>query len=83
MPDLLHSWKSYTGSEANKMLGRQGEFWQREYMDRYIRNAEHFSQAIRYIEGNPAKAGLVKYPSDWPFTSARYRLGAPASLPAL
>ncbi len=82
LADLLHSWKSYTASEANKLLRRQGEFWQREYVDRYIRNAEHFTRAIRYIDGNAARAGLVKYPAEWPFTSARYRLGAPASLPA-
>ena len=83
MDELLHSWKSYTANEANKIIGRKGEFWQREYCDRYIRNAEHFTQAIRYIDGNAALAGLVKYPWEWPFTSARYRsLGAPASLPA-
>ena len=74
LPGLLHSWKSYTANEANKLLRRRGEFWQREYVDRYIRHAEHYTQAIRYIEGNPAKAGLVKYPADWPFTSARHRL---------
>ena len=80
VPDLLHSWKSYTANEANKLLDRKGEFWQREYLDRYIRNAGHFSDAIRYIDGNAAKAGLVKYPADWPFTSAKYRQGPPPPL---
>lgn len=80
---VLHSWKSYTASNANKILGRTGEFWQREYYDRYIRHAEHFIDAIRYIEGNPVKAGLAKHASDWPFTSARFRSpGPPTSLPA-
>ena len=70
---VLHSWKSFTANEANRMLGRKGEFWRREYLDRYVRNAEHYSNALRYIEGNAATAGLVKFPADWPFTSARYR----------
>jgi 7,8-dihydro-6-hydroxymethylpterin dimethyltransferase len=79
---VIHSWKSYTASEANKMLGQTGEFWQREYRDRYIRNQEHYDKAIRYIEWNPVKAGLVKLAADWPFSSARFRKGVPASLPA-
>ena len=80
LPDLLHGWKSYSANEANRILGRRGVFWQREYVDRYLRNQEHFTAAIRYIEGNPSRAGLVKFPAEWPFSSARYRdLGAPAS----
>ena len=83
LDEVVHSWKSYTGSEANKILGRRGEFWQREYYDRYVRNAEHYEAAIRYIEGNAALAGLVSYWWDWPFASARYKVpGAAASLPA-
>jgi fructose-bisphosphate aldolase class II len=82
LADLLHSWKSFTAIEANKLLGRKGEFWQREYRDRYIRNAEHYSAVIRYIEDNPVQAGLVKRVHAWPFSSARLRSpGAPPSVP--
>jgi hypothetical protein len=35
---IAHSIKSYTAHEANKVLGRQGQFWQHEPFDRYIRN---------------------------------------------
>jgi putative DNA methylase len=48
----LHSWKSCTAHAANRALGRSGAFWQREYWDRYIRDDEHFANAIRYIHGN-------------------------------
>ncbi|RME89457.1 MAG: hypothetical protein D6766_14700, partial [Verrucomicrobia bacterium] len=71
LADVVHSWKSFTASEANKLLGRSGPFWFREYHDRYIRNAEHYAQTVRYIEANPVKAGLVKLASEWPFGSAR------------
>lgn len=74
---ILHSWKSYTATEANRLLARQGAFWQREYHDRYIRNAEHYEQAIHYTEDNPVRAGLVQRPVDWPFTSARLRAALP------
>jgi REP element-mobilizing transposase RayT len=73
LADILHSWKSYSASEANKILNRTGSFWFREYHDRYIRNAEHFVNAIRYIEENPVAAGLVRQAKDWPFGSARLK----------
>jgi hypothetical protein len=60
---VLHSWKSYTGSEANKIVGRQGRFWQVEYFDRYIRDARHLEAAIAYIEERNAS----------PFSSAARR----------
>jgi 7,8-dihydro-6-hydroxymethylpterin dimethyltransferase len=82
--DVLESWKSVSAHRANPILGRKGELWQREYRDRYIRNSEHYINAIRYIENNPVKAGLVKLALHWPFSSARSRaeLGAPAPSPA-
>ncbi len=70
LPDILHSIKSYTAQEANKLLGRKGQFWQRESFDRYIRNENHFLAVIRYIENNPVKAGLCDRPEEWPFSSA-------------
>ncbi len=69
---ILHSWKSYTASEANRILGRSGRFWFPEYFDRYIRNERHFDNAVHYIHDNPVKAGLVGQPEDWPFSSARF-----------
>jgi len=67
---ILHSFKSFTASEASKVLGRKGRFWMREYFDRYIRDAEHFEKAFRYIENNPVKAGLCEEPSEWKYSSA-------------
>jgi hypothetical protein len=29
----LHSWKSFTPKEANRLLSRSGQFWQEEYFD--------------------------------------------------
>jgi REP element-mobilizing transposase RayT len=73
LPDILHSWKSFTAKQANKILKRSGEFWQRDFLDRYVRNAEHYAQAVAYIEENPVKVGLAKVKTDWPWSSARFR----------
>jgi putative transposase len=67
---VLQSWKGYIANQSNKVLGRHGTFWQHEYYDRYIRNADHYRNAIAYIEGNPVKARLVDAPEKWPYSSA-------------
>ena len=73
LAQIMHSLKSYTSNEANKILGRSGHFWQKEYFDRYIRNARHFAKVVAYIENNPVKARLCEKPEDWPFSSAPFR----------
>ena len=65
MSEIVHSWKSFSAHECNKLLGRSGRFWAREPYDRYIRNQRHFRNAIVYIETNPVKAGLCEKPEDW------------------
>ena len=67
---IMHSFKSFTASESNRVLNRQGEFWMREAFDRYIRDEEHFGRVFRYIENNPVKARLCSLPGDWEFGSA-------------
>ena len=71
--EILHSWKSYTSNAANRLLGRNGEFWYPDYYDRFIRDEQHFVRAVEYIEMNPVAAGLCLRPEDWPYASARFR----------
>ena len=73
--EVLHSWKSFTSKRANESLHRTGEFWQREFMDRYVRNAEHFAAVTAYIEENPVQARLARVKTEWPWSSARFRGG--------
>jgi len=76
------------GSKHQHLAGRErwrpaGEFWQREYLDRYVRHAEHYANVLAYIEENPVKAGLVKIKTDWPWSSAQFRAaGSAGILPA-
>ncbi|HEV8591714.1 MAG TPA: transposase, partial [Pyrinomonadaceae bacterium] len=67
---IIQSIKSVSARKINKILGRSGSIWQPDYFDRYIRDAEHFSKALRYIENNPVKAGLCAAPEEWVFSSA-------------
>ena len=79
LSSIVHSWKSFTAKEANRLMGRAGTFWLEEYFDRAIRDDQHFARAVEYIENNPVKAGLCAQASDWMFGSAA--LGARASRP--
>lgn len=71
--DIMHSIKSYTAHEANKILGRKGQFWSREYFDRFIRDRRHIASTIAYIENNPVKARLCDAPEKWPYSSAYFK----------
>ena len=66
---VVHSWKSFSAKQVNKLLGRTGPFWMQDYFDRYIRDEEHFAAAREYIELNPVKAGLVRSADDWQWGS--------------
>jgi REP element-mobilizing transposase RayT len=81
LADILHSWKSFTASRANKILGIADEFWQREYHDRFIRDARHLATVRDYVRDNPVAAGLVAQPEAWPFSSAS--TGSAGILPAV
>jgi len=70
---IMHSVKSYTAHEANKILRRSGTFWQAESYDHWVRDDAELERIVAYIEANPVKAGLVKEPHDWFFCSAHDR----------
>jgi len=70
---VMHSWKSYTANEANRILRLTGQFWQEENFDRFIRNEQHYRNVVEYIRHNPVKAGLASQPEDWIHSSAFLR----------
>ncbi len=69
LSEIMHGWRSYTAKTANKILERTGDFWQKEYLDRFIRNEEHYKNVVEYINNNPVKAGLVTDAKMWKWCS--------------
>jgi leucyl-tRNA synthetase/REP element-mobilizing transposase RayT len=57
---LLHSWKSFTAKEINKVRQTEGPVWQDEYFDRIIRGPLHLWAVRSYILHNPSMAGLAE-----------------------
>ena len=62
---VMHSIKRYSAREANKILGRQGEFWMSESYDYLIRHDDELGRIMEYVLDNPVKAGLCKERKDW------------------
>jgi putative transposase len=52
------SWKRFTATQINRLLGRRGRFWQEETFDHLVRTPEHFEHFRRYIAENPQQAKL-------------------------
>jgi len=69
LDEVVQSWKSFTAKEANKMLRRSGQFWYREYYDRWIRDEAHYNRVVNYIAFNPVKAKLAIRAEEWRWSS--------------
>jgi REP element-mobilizing transposase RayT len=68
LSETLQRLKGYTALQANKLLGRTGQFWQRETYDHIVRSPEEMKRIISYVVNNPVKAGLTDNWEAWPHT---------------
>ena len=61
--------------------GRRGHFWERRYRACLVEEDPYALAALRYLDRNPVRAGLVGDPARYPWSScAAYALGAPNTL---
>src|SRR5205823_417838 len=61
LEDLMHSIKSWTAKEANKLLGRSGEFWQAETYDHLVRDEDDLRHQVDYVWSNSDRAELENW----------------------
>jgi putative transposase len=73
---VVHSWKTFTAREINKLRGQSGQVWQDDFFDTFMRKDEHQAAVALYIERNPVSAGLVPKATDWSWSSSRGRHAA-------
>ncbi len=52
---IIQSWKTHSATQANRMLGKSGTFWQEEYYDHIVRDGEDLKHQVNYILANPGK----------------------------
>jgi ATP-dependent Clp protease ATP-binding subunit ClpA len=53
LSEALQEWKSVSAHRINRVLGRSGEFWQKESFDHIVRDADAAEKFARYIRRNP------------------------------
>jgi ATP-dependent DNA helicase DinG len=61
LSEIMHAIKSWTAMEANRLLGRSGEFWRTEYYDHLVRDERDLIAQIDYVRANPERAGLANW----------------------
>ena len=53
--EIVHSWKSFTSHEINKLCKTTGKVWLDECYDRIIRDEQELHEKLNYILTNPQK----------------------------
>jgi putative transposase len=48
---------------------RGGGLWQPRFFDRALRTVNEYNEKVEYIHLNPVRAGLVRSPQDWIWSS--------------
>ncbi len=80
LSEILHSIKSFSAHEVNKLMKRTGPVWNDESFDRMIRSESDLREKWNYIWNNPRELGLVgpmdEYPYIWGPTLNADALGA-------
>jgi REP element-mobilizing transposase RayT len=68
LTQIMGSIKKFTARIANKLLHREGQFWQHESYDHLIRSSEELERILWYVLNNPVTAGLTKEWHNWKWT---------------
>jgi putative transposase len=58
----------------NRKYERTGRLWESRYHSSIVDQENYLWSVARYIEQNPVRAALVKYPEDYPYSSAAAHL---------
>jgi REP element-mobilizing transposase RayT len=74
LSSVMHSLKSFTANQINKLLGREGSVWEPQYFEKCLRDERSFTEAIRYCLRNPVVSGIVDSPGDYPFLFCRFEV---------
>jgi RecG-like helicase/REP element-mobilizing transposase RayT len=67
LSELLHSIKSFSAHEINKLEGKTGVVWEKERFDRYVRSDRDLEEKFQYILRNPWDSGVAKQNEDYPW----------------
>lgn len=70
MHDLTRSYTEF----FNKKYTKVGYLWQGRFKSKVITKDRYLIDCVNYVELNPVRAGLVKSPADWLYSSYKERV---------
>ncbi|WP_337288530.1 hypothetical protein [Candidatus Methylomirabilis sp.] len=74
----LRWFMTQTAKTFHRLRRRRGHFWERRYRACLVEDDRYALAALRYLDRNSVRAGLVDDPTTYPWSScAAYALGAP------
>jgi putative transposase len=77
----LRWFMTQTSKTFNRLRNRRGHFWERRYHGCLVEDDLYALAAIRYVDRNPVRAGIVDDPATYAWSScASYAMGAPNRL---
>lgn len=81
LPDQMRDIMTNFAKWFNWRHSRKGHFWESRYHSSVIQDDSYALTCMRYIHRNPARAGLVEFPWDYPGSSVRHNaFGEPDAL---
>ena len=69
IPNSIQLIAGRTGQEFNQRKNRKGAYWEDRYHATAVETDRHLIQCLLYIDLNMVRAGVVRHPSEWPFSS--------------
>ena len=68
LPKTIQMVAGRTAQEYNIRKTRKGAFWEDRYHATAIQDGDHLIRCLVYIDLNMVRTGVVKHPSEWPFS---------------
>ena len=78
---LARSFRNINGIYSNyfnRKYDKSGHLWSERYYSKVL-DSRHLAIAVRYVERNPVRAGLVENAADWKWSTAEFHVNAKKS----
>ena len=72
LPELMNSFKGFTGKKINELRNQRKPIWQGQYYEHCIRRDEELNEIILYCYENPVRASLVSNANEYPFWECKF-----------
>lgn len=71
---ILHTVKGHFSRKYNRIFQRKGHFWKNKPFYRIVQDERYAIASCNYFHYNPVKAGIVRHPSEWPYSGYRFHV---------